>query len=205
MGLQNILQHLISGPLFYLYHLLQWFLDKILSPTPPPPHAKLNRPKIAVIGAGLTGVSAASHCVGHGFDCHIFEAGWVFVAFEGQIAGPGAYFATWIGRQPIIVTRDGQGELRAFLNSCRHKGARLTTHECGTAKMFVRHCNGWTTPPPAILMPSLSKEATNSTKNGHRSNSLQYRAHSFPRTTTLMPPPSPEPTLTNCQKRLRSS
>lgn len=75
MGVENFLQHLISAPLFYLYHLIQWFLDKLLSPTPPPPHAQLNRPKIAIIGAGLTGVSAASHCVGHGFDCRIFEAG----------------------------------------------------------------------------------------------------------------------------------
>lgn len=62
-------------PILYLYSILQWVLDKILSPTPPPPHAHLTRPRIAVIGAGLTGVSAASHCVGHGFDVTIFEAG----------------------------------------------------------------------------------------------------------------------------------
>ena len=52
-----------------------FILGKLLSPTPPPPHAHLRRPKLAIIGAGLTGVSAASHCVGHGFDCTIFEAG----------------------------------------------------------------------------------------------------------------------------------
>lgn len=59
----------------WLYQILQWMLDKLLSPNPPPPNAVLGRPKIAVIGAGLTGVSAASHCVGHGFDVCIFEAG----------------------------------------------------------------------------------------------------------------------------------
>ena len=62
-------------PIFYLYSILQWILDKLLSPIPPPPHAQLHRPRIAVIGAGLTGVSSASHCVGHGFDVTIFEAG----------------------------------------------------------------------------------------------------------------------------------
>ena len=62
-------------PVLWLYSWIQWFLDKLLSPTPPPPHARLRRPRIAVIGAGLTGVSAASHCVGHGFDVTIFEAG----------------------------------------------------------------------------------------------------------------------------------
>ncbi|KAL9098343.1 MAG: hypothetical protein Q9163_005985 [Psora crenata] len=62
-------------PILYLYSLIQWVLDKLLSPNPPPSRARLSRPRIAVIGAGLTGVSAASHCVGHGFDVTIFEAG----------------------------------------------------------------------------------------------------------------------------------
>ena len=62
-------------PVIFLYTVLQHVLDKLLSPTPPAPHAHLSRPKIAVIGAGLTGVSSASHCVGHGFDVTIFEAG----------------------------------------------------------------------------------------------------------------------------------
>lgn len=47
----------------------------MLSPNPPKAQDQLKRPRIAVIGAGLTGVSAASHIVGHGYDCHIFEQG----------------------------------------------------------------------------------------------------------------------------------
>ena len=35
----------------------------------------METPRIAVIGAGITGVSAACQIVGLGFDCHIFEAG----------------------------------------------------------------------------------------------------------------------------------
>jgi monoamine oxidase len=62
-------------PFAFLYQVWQWLLDKLLSPNPPPPHAHLRRPKIAVIGAGLTGVSSAAHCIGHGFDVRIFEAG----------------------------------------------------------------------------------------------------------------------------------
>lgn len=61
-------------PLFWLYSVLQWILAKIFSPNPPPPGARLRRPKIAVIGTGLTGVSAAAHCVGHGFEVALFEA-----------------------------------------------------------------------------------------------------------------------------------
>jgi hypothetical protein len=75
--IRSILQYCITHPVLFLYQILQYVLDKVFSPTPPPPKSLKNlaRPKIAVIGAGLTGVSAASHCVGHGFDCRIFEAG----------------------------------------------------------------------------------------------------------------------------------
>jgi hypothetical protein len=60
----------ILHPFAFIYQLIQWFLDKLLSPDPPQPGIKLGKPKIAIIGAGLTGV-----CVGHGFDVQIFEAG----------------------------------------------------------------------------------------------------------------------------------
>ena len=75
MGGYGVLQQLLTGPILFAYQLIQWFLAKIFSPEAPAPGVHLSRPKIAVIGAGLTGVSAASHCVGHGFDTAIFEAG----------------------------------------------------------------------------------------------------------------------------------
>lgn len=69
------MENIIFHPFQFLYLLWQYFLDKLLSPKPPKHKDDLSRPKIAIIGAGLTGVSAASHCVGHGYDVHIFEAG----------------------------------------------------------------------------------------------------------------------------------
>ncbi|KAK5109274.1 hypothetical protein LTR62_007148 [Meristemomyces frigidus] len=69
------LAHLINGPFEFVYHLLQILLSCIFSPRPPPPQTSLGAPRIAIIGAGLTGVSSAAHCVGHGFECTIFEAG----------------------------------------------------------------------------------------------------------------------------------
>jgi len=67
----------VNHPLRFLYLLLQLILDLIFSPSPPPPGAKggkIQRQRIAVIGAGLTGVSSAAHYVDHGFDVKIFEA-----------------------------------------------------------------------------------------------------------------------------------
>ncbi|TKA29199.1 hypothetical protein B0A50_03709 [Salinomyces thailandicus] len=65
----------INHPINFVYQWIQYFIALLLSPDPPAPGAALGRPKIAVIGAGLTGVSSAAHCVGHGFDVHLFEAG----------------------------------------------------------------------------------------------------------------------------------
>jgi hypothetical protein len=67
----------VNHPLRFLYLLLQLILDLIFSPSSPPPGAKggkIQRQRIAVIGAGLTGVSSAAHYVDHGFDVKILEA-----------------------------------------------------------------------------------------------------------------------------------
>lgn len=62
----------------WIYRILQVILIHIFSPTPPPPTTNdsknIPRKRVAVIGAGLTGVSSAAHCVGHGFDVQIFES-----------------------------------------------------------------------------------------------------------------------------------
>ena len=65
----------INRVIMWWFQLYQLVLAKILSPDPPPPGKKLHRPRVAIIGAGLTGVSAAAHCVGNGFDVQIFESG----------------------------------------------------------------------------------------------------------------------------------
>lgn len=75
VSMERTLQQFINSPILFIYQIIQFFIDRLLAPTPPPPRAELSRPKVAIIGAGLTGVSAASHVVGHGFDCTIFEAG----------------------------------------------------------------------------------------------------------------------------------
>lgn len=74
-SLDNWLQQLLNAPWTFLYTLIQIVLDKLLSPSPPAPGANIGGKKIAIIGAGITGVASASHCVGHGFDVTIFEQG----------------------------------------------------------------------------------------------------------------------------------
>ncbi|CAK7240789.1 MAG: hypothetical protein STHCBS139747_002236 [Sporothrix thermara] len=63
------------NPITLGFQLWQGALDRLLSPKAPDPNKKLGRPKVAIIGAGITGITSAAHCVGHGFDVVLFEAG----------------------------------------------------------------------------------------------------------------------------------
>ncbi|KAI0892700.1 FAD/NAD(P)-binding domain-containing protein [Annulohypoxylon nitens] len=71
----RFVSEIIQWQLLFLFEVFQWFANKLFSPTPPGPNTRLRRPKIAIIGAGITGVTSAAHCIGHGFDVTIFEAG----------------------------------------------------------------------------------------------------------------------------------
>ncbi len=56
----------------------------------------------------------------------IFGRSWVHVADLRDIPNPGDYATATIGRSPVLVVRDRKtGELRGFLNACRHRGAQL--------------------------------------------------------------------------------
>src|SRR4051812_30114049 len=52
----------------------------------------------------------------------IFNRCWLFLAHESQVEKPGMFVTTWMGDEPVIVTRDAQGQVRAMINSCRHRG-----------------------------------------------------------------------------------
>jgi hypothetical protein len=60
----------------FFYVIFQNIINWIFAPGPPPsgPIANnLPKKRVAIIGTGLTGVSSAAHCVGHGFDVQLFE------------------------------------------------------------------------------------------------------------------------------------
>jgi len=74
---------------------------------------------------------------------HIFEGGWVFVGLECQAEKPDDFFTTFIGRQPVIVTRDSAGKLGCFYNACRHRGAMVCQVSAGNRKHHVCPYHGW--------------------------------------------------------------
>ncbi len=55
----------------------------------------------------------------------IFARSWQYLGRLGELARPGDYVAGWAGQIPVVATRARDGELRAFLNVCRHRGHPL--------------------------------------------------------------------------------
>ena len=74
----------------------------------------------------------------------VFHREWLFVAAECEVSSPGQYVAVDVGGSPILVVRDNEGTLRAFHNSCRHRGSKLVDAACGTVKGLVCPYHRWT-------------------------------------------------------------
>lgn len=75
---------------------------------------------------------------------HIFEGNWIFLGHEAQIPKPHDFFTTHMGRQPVIIARDGDGDLVGLLNSCTHRGTQLQVERCGNARRHTCPFHSWT-------------------------------------------------------------
>ncbi len=75
---------------------------------------------------------------------YIFEGNWIFMAHESQIPNPNDYYTLYVGRQPVIITRDKNGQLHAMANTCTHRGATLARHKKGNKSSFTCPFHGWT-------------------------------------------------------------
>src|SRR5512139_4081353 len=59
---------------------------------------------------------------------HVFGRGWVMAGHEQELPHPGSYkrFDKLPG-SPMLLVRDREGRVRAFYNTCRHRGAPVVS------------------------------------------------------------------------------
>ncbi|WP_068802557.1 aromatic ring-hydroxylating oxygenase subunit alpha [Immundisolibacter cernigliae] len=74
---------------------------------------------------------------------HIFEGSWLYLAHESQLPRPGDWFTTHMGRQPVVLMRGADGQIRGFINACAHRGAKLCRTARGNAKFLTCPYHGW--------------------------------------------------------------
>ncbi len=74
----------------------------------------------------------------------IFGTSWLFAGFEAELRNPGNYISFMVGRWPVIIVHGRDGEIRAFHNSCRHRGSILCKPGQGSAARLVCPYHSWT-------------------------------------------------------------
>jgi Rieske 2Fe-2S family protein len=75
----------------------------------------------------------------------VFEQMWFCAVRSADLPNPGDFKTVTIGRESVLISRARDNSIRAFLNVCRHRGARLCTSESGSVKRaFQCPYHAWT-------------------------------------------------------------
>ncbi|MGH9453366.1 MAG: aromatic ring-hydroxylating oxygenase subunit alpha, partial [Terriglobia bacterium] len=74
----------------------------------------------------------------------VFSRTWQVVGRMDQLKEPGRYLTAEVAGEPVVVVRDEDGKLRAFLNVCRHHAAAVATEPEGEIANFRCPYHGWT-------------------------------------------------------------
>jgi Rieske 2Fe-2S family protein len=74
----------------------------------------------------------------------IFGQSWLMAGFECELPKSGSYLALTVGKWPVLITRNRDGEIKAFHNSCRHRGSLICQNGHGSSARLVCPYHRWT-------------------------------------------------------------
>jgi p-cumate 2,3-dioxygenase alpha subunit len=73
----------------------------------------------------------------------IFSKCWLYVGHVSELPNAGDFVARTVGGGDLIFMRGRGGEIRAFFNSCTHRGTRICRERRGSTKSFACPYHGW--------------------------------------------------------------
>ena len=73
----------------------------------------------------------------------MWKRSWLYCAHDDQLPEPGSWLLTRNSGSPILIVRDLAGSVRAFYNTCRHRGGPLVKEDSGQSRGFVCGYHGW--------------------------------------------------------------
>ncbi|HQV01982.1 MULTISPECIES: aromatic ring-hydroxylating dioxygenase subunit alpha [unclassified Novosphingobium] len=74
----------------------------------------------------------------------IYARSWLMAGLECELPTAGSRLALTIGKWPVLIVRDKTGEIRAFHNSCSHRGSILCEAGHGSAPRLICPYHRWT-------------------------------------------------------------
>lgn len=74
---------------------------------------------------------------------HIFSKTWIWVGHVSEVPDKGSFKTSWVGTQPVIISRDRKGDLHVLVNRCRHRAATICEHAQGKTSSFQCPYHGW--------------------------------------------------------------
>ncbi len=80
-------------------------------------------------------------------DCErraVFEQEWICVGREDEIRDPGNFLTHEIAGVAVLVVRQSDNQIKAFVNACAHRFACLVPDGKGSAKRFTCRYHAWT-------------------------------------------------------------
>ena len=75
---------------------------------------------------------------------HIFMKSWNLIGRGDRVPNPGDYVTFDYVGVPVILVRGRDNQVRAFANSCRHRGAIVAREPEGNATNYFCFYHGWT-------------------------------------------------------------
>ena len=75
---------------------------------------------------------------------HVFRKSWLFAGHIDEIPEPGCYMRWHNAGDPIVIVHGMDGKVRAFYNTCRHRGAPVVTEDFGRSPRLMCAYHNWT-------------------------------------------------------------